>query len=106
MKMKEEDIRPTLLIGLQVALLDMITTNIRGITCGISNKTIMLKFIYDGPYSEEDRDRCEIIASEVLANFPDPFTINNNLLVVEPPLSINKELLSNWVYSRWESISD
>lgn len=99
--MNPADFQATVRLSLQIALLGMITPNIRAITCGWDSITINVKFIYDGDFSDNDADLAEEVASEVISSFPD-YMISTKCISVPSPSSFNEELLSHLVYRRRE----
>ena len=100
--MNNDEIRPNLLLALQVSLLGMITSNVRGITCGWDNNNIVIKHIFESNFSDEDVELCEEVASEVIASFPH-HNIETHQAFIPLPDSIDDEFLSAWVYLRREN---
>lgn len=99
--MTENELRIRVLLSLQTALLDEITPNIRGITCGWSNYLITINCYFDGEISEDDRESMECVATEVIANFSQhKISISSKRLDIPEPL--NPYTLSEWVYRRKE----
>ena len=93
--------RLRLLLGMQVALLGMITPQIRGITCGWIDNAITLKFLYDGPYSEDDEEDCEDVVTEIMSHFPE-HQVELQMLELQAPESLKDQYLQAWVYLRKE----
>ncbi|TQV80810.1 hypothetical protein [Denitrobaculum tricleocarpae] len=99
--MSLNDLRVSLLIVLQAGLLRMITPNIRGVTCAVNEQKIQLKFVYEGPYSEEDEEDCDDVATEVIAYFPD-HQVDLQIVSMEISDPIDGQMLGDWAYLRKE----
>lgn len=99
--MSLNDLRISLLIVLQASLLRMITPNIRGITCKVDGQTIVLKFIYEGRYSDEEGEDCDDVATEVIAYFPD-HRLDLQIISTDINESIEEQTLGDWAYLRKE----
>ena len=61
---------------------------------------LRLRFEYDGPPDEEAREAASISASEVMADLPGPWTLDEQHLAV--PLSQRLQGLAHIGYRRWE----
>lgn len=94
--------RITLLLSCQRALLGAITENIRGITAALDGDVIRLRFIHEGDLSEEGRDRLEVVATEVVADFNDR-DIEVSYMRADPPAKVEPYKLDDWVYKRYEN---
>ncbi|KAB2929359.1 MAG: hypothetical protein F9K24_19995 [Leptonema illini] len=95
------DIRAGVLLSLQRSLLGMISENIRAITCEWGADIITIIFVFDGDYSPSDEEDCEVIVTEVAADFPE-HTVETQLVSLKAPLSLADEILTAWVYVRRE----
>ena len=94
-------LRTKVLLSVQTALLDEITPNIRGITCGWDDSLITVHCYFQGEISEYDRESMECVATEVIANFPEhKIDIESKQLNMPEPLT--SYTLSAWVYRRKE----
>ena len=100
--MRNTEIRADVLLALQVALLDMITPNIRGVTCDWDDIKITIKFIFDGNYSEDNKELCEEVVTEVMSHFP-RHNVELKLASISSPLSIKDEMLAAWGFLRREN---
>lgn len=99
--MNELSLRRMLLISIQQALLREITPNIRGITCGWDEHQIIIKFYFDGNFTEEEREAMECIATEVIASIPD-YGISVECQRLDAPESLATYKLIAWAYLRKE----
>jgi hypothetical protein len=61
---------------------------------------IRLRFYYDGEVSEEDLEAAQIAATEVNADLPDDFRVEEEILRRDAPEPL--ESLQEWVYERRE----
>src|SRR6185312_10729045 len=66
--------------SIQLAMVGEITANMAAITCGIEDCVIRVRCsCFDGP-TDEDRERFSFMAGEVIADFPEPYTINEEIV--------------------------
>jgi hypothetical protein len=88
-----------LLSGLR-ALWGIITPNIRKISIHQNENNLLLCFYYDEEPTEIEIELSEEAASEMIADFPEPFLINCERSVVKAPKEINRK--GHLLYSRFE----
>jgi hypothetical protein len=93
--------RVQLLLSMQASLLDCVSWNIRGVTCGTSGKDITIKVFFDGPISEDDRDLMDEMATEVASNFKTEL-VNLKCIQVDAPHPYIDHGLELWAYRRKE----
>ena len=79
------EIRTRLLLSLQRALLGAVPPALRQVSCGWSGTEITLRFVFHGPISDADRETAQIVGSEVIADFPDPWTITEDIIRLDQP---------------------
>jgi hypothetical protein len=91
--------------SIQRALLGAITPNLRGVACGVDSRLISIDFFFDGPFSEDDHERCEVVASEVISDFTDfpDLKISTNVLEYPAPQPMKTKEGNFWVYERFEA---
>jgi hypothetical protein len=65
-------------LAAQIALLGMITRNVRAVLCRLEDHTIRLRCVFDGMIEEADRERMEEVASEVISHFPEVTQIHTS----------------------------
>jgi hypothetical protein len=99
--MENFNLRATLLLTMQSALLREITPNIRGITCGWDESKIMINFYFDGEFTEEEQESMECVATEVIASIP-KLKIDIECKRIDFPETLTTYKLSDWVYLRKE----
>jgi len=105
-RIDEREIRTNLLLSAQHALLDSIPCSLRGVTVGWKGTVIMMRCIFDGDISDDARELLSIAATEILADFPSPYTISFECIRVDAPKDTSQYFLKNWVYSRYENNSE
>jgi len=98
---KKTQLREQILLTFQVAILGMVTPNLRGITVGFDSEKIRSVFIYDGPVTDIEEEVLSDIEAEIIASFPN-HTIELEVKRNDHPASISEEYLDAWVYRRLE----
>jgi hypothetical protein len=96
----ERQLRAQVLLSVQRALLGEVSSALRGVTVGWQDQVIELRAYFDGPISEDDRESISCVGSEVIADFPDPWTINEEAVRRDAPEPM--ECLETWAYRRRE----
>jgi hypothetical protein len=99
--MNNIELRTTLLLAFRLALLGEITPNIRGITCGWNEQEVIIKYYFDGSFSEEEQENMECVATEVISHIPDR-NIDVECRRIDSPESLQNHKLNEWVYLRKE----
>lgn len=99
--MNQIELRTSVLLSIQVALLGEITPNIRGITCAWNESVIDIHCYFEGEITEEDEDSMDCVATEVIADFP-KHTIDLQCITVNMSESLGRHRLLVWVYMRKE----
>lgn len=99
--MNNIELRTTLFLAFRLALLGEITPNIRGITCGWNEQEVIIKFIFDGVFSEEEQENMDCVATEVIADVPDR-NMDVEFLRIDFPEPLQNHKLTEWVYMRKE----
>jgi hypothetical protein len=82
------------------ALWGIVTPNLRKVSIGEKDHLISLYFYYDQDPSEEEIDLSEDAATEVIADFPEPFWVSCERFVIAEPEKITFE--GYLIYSRFE----
>ncbi|MDH4183327.1 MAG: hypothetical protein OEV92_03825 [Nitrospinota bacterium] len=99
---KEGEFRCEVLVRFQVALLNMVTPSLRGVTVGWGDKKIYAICFYDCDIGDEEEECASEIETEIMASFPD----HHVRVVAEAAKDIsdnlNSRTLKAWVYSRME----
>jgi hypothetical protein len=100
------DIRDQLLLSIQNALLDAVPATLRSVTCDWEGRKIRLRFLFDGPLNEDDQESFRIVGTEVIANFPSPWEISEEIERLDYPADRRSRALSLWAYARKETTAD
>jgi hypothetical protein len=101
-----DDIRSSLLLSVQRALLGAVPPSLRAVTCDWVGTEIRLRFVFDGPIDPDDHEGAQIAGTEVIADFSSPWTIDEEIVRLDYPADLNEEALPHWVYLRKESTTD
>ncbi|MNE46385.1 hypothetical protein D3C80_1407190 [compost metagenome] len=56
-------------LSVQRALLGAVSPTLAAVMCGWSGNKIVLEFLIDHDFSDDDRQRMEVVASEVISDF-------------------------------------
>jgi hypothetical protein len=99
--MEAPDREIVLRLSIQGALLGAVSSTLAAVTCGWVGDNIVIEFLVDPDFTDEDRERCEIVATEVVADFHDA-TISTAF--TSPPSDGPKVPVSKrwWVFKRFE----
>ena len=96
------ELRQSVLLVFQVALLGMVRPTLRGVTVGWTDRRIVGRCIFDGPIGDRDREDSTDVEGEVAASFPS-HEVEVTARRADYPRELNSELLTAWVYVRNES---
>lgn len=58
-------------LSLQRALLGEVTNKLFAVTAGLTDSCITVAAYYDGEPNDDDREQMEVVATEVVADFPE-----------------------------------
>ncbi|WP_051370980.1 hypothetical protein [Mesorhizobium loti] len=100
------DIRTKLLLSVQRALLGAVSPRLRAVTCGWEGFEITLRFVFDGELADPDLEDAGIVASEVAADFPEPWTVDEEIARLDYPADLRPGALALWAYWRKEIVED
>ncbi len=87
-------------LSVMKALWGVVTPNLREVSVEEKDSVITLYFYYDREPSENEIDLSEDAATEVIADFPEPFLISCKREIVNHPEKIN--FSGYLIYSRYE----
>ena len=85
----------TLKLSIQRALLGEVTGRLVGVTCGLKERQIQIRAYMSGIVSKQDIERIGSIGAEVIADFPDGFTIDESCVSAD---GIEPEMLDFWAF--------
>lgn len=69
-----------LALSVQRALLGEITSNMAAITAGLRDRTVLLRAYCFGPVTDEDKEHLSLAATQVIADYPEPWTIEESCI--------------------------
>jgi hypothetical protein len=90
----------SLLLSVQRALLGEVPPALRGVTVAWHDQVILIRSYFDGPITDGDREAMSCATSEVIADFPAPWTIEDDVVRCDAPEPL--ECLAAWAYHRQE----
>jgi hypothetical protein len=100
------DIRTKLLLSVQRALLGAVSPRLRAVTCGWQGFEITLRFAFDGEVADPDLEDAGVVASEVAADFPAPWTVDEVIARLDYPDDLRTGALALWAFRRKESVAE
>ncbi|WP_228735412.1 hypothetical protein [Xanthomonas euvesicatoria] len=94
--------RPSLLLSLQRALLEEVHPQLRQVSIEADPETrfVRLRFEYDGEPSDTVLESCSCVATEVIADFPAPWNLDDQHIAMAYPHKLSA--LAHVAYLRWE----
>jgi hypothetical protein len=95
------EIRNSVILSVQRALLGEVSPALRGVTVGWNDNSINILCFFDGFISEEDREAMSCVETEVMADFSE-FEIKLSPLRCDAPKQMKS--LDAWVYRRSENM--
>lgn len=104
--MTDADIRLNILIFAQRGLLFAVPPTLRAVTCGWSGTNVKVRSVFDGPISEDDEESARMVGTEVVAAFPLPWTLTEEIVRLDYPADLRSEALPLWVYARKETTTE
>ena len=86
----ETTVRQRLLLSVQRALLGAVAAPLREVSCGWSGQKIKLRFVFDGEIHPDHYESSQIVGSEVIGDFPAPWTISEEILRLDYPADLSE----------------
>lgn len=86
------------------ALLGAIPSSLRAVSVDVDKHTIYYRCIFDDEPTEIERDLLSVAATEVIADFPEPYDIEEEYLVI--PKSGKMNHLKHLVFHRYEPLDE
>src|SRR5690349_19875282 len=87
----------TLKLSVQVSLLGVVTDRLVSITCGLKDRHIQIRAYFSGRVTVEDIERIQSIGAEVIADFPEGYTIDETAVSIDDG---EPEMLDFWAFIR------
>jgi hypothetical protein len=95
------DFRIRLLLALQASLLGYVSANIRSVSCGVTGENILVKVVFDGAITDEDRDAMDEVGSELASHF-DQELVDMQCVRTDAPKPLCDSTLELRAYQRRE----
>ncbi len=92
----------SLLLSLQGALVGNVPSSLRGVTIDWMDKKLTIRFVYSGNISDDDLESLRVVVTEVIADFPEDYIINDEYVRVDEPTSLRFYTLRLWAFKRKE----
>ena len=87
----------TLKLSIQSALLGEVTDRLVRVTCGLKDRHIQIRAYFSGRVTEGDIERIQFVGAEVIADFPEGYTIDETAVSVDDG---EPEMLDFWAFIR------
>jgi hypothetical protein len=85
----------------QRALLGQVTQNLRAVSVEVHSDTLIFQAVFDNDFSESDRELLSMAATEMLADCPSHFKIEERYIKLADPEAINN--LEHLLFERYEA---
>jgi hypothetical protein len=85
---------------LQTALLGEVGGALRGVTYGVADREVRVRFWYDGLVSDQDRESAACVVTELIAALPGDWRAMEDVMRLEAPARLPADL--PWVFRRRE----
>jgi hypothetical protein len=79
-----------LILAVNRALWGEVSRSVRSVLAKYDEKNITIRFVIDGPISDDDRESAGDVAAEVIAEFPG-YMIADECIQLDAPNSIERE---------------
>jgi hypothetical protein len=96
-----KDFRVRLLLALQTSLLGYVSANIRAVTCGIAGENVMVRVVFDGAITDEDRETMDEVGSELASHFAHEL-VDMQCVRIDAPQPLRDSALELCAYQRRE----
>lgn len=83
---------PHLRLLLQTALLGEVGPALRGVACGREGREVRVRFFFDGPVSELDRESAACVVTEVIAGLPEDVRVMEDVIRLDAPARLPDDL--------------
>lgn len=95
--MTNKETQSLLRLSIQRALLGEVTNQLFAVTAGVNSQTIQIVAYFSGKFTDDDIENIQCVGTEVIADFPDGFFID------EVCLSLNEnelQMLDFWAFMK------
>jgi hypothetical protein len=76
---EQTELATTLRLSVQRALLGSVPATLRAVSVAVSDRCIHFRCCFDGPASDDDKELLSQAATEIIADFSEPWTISETL---------------------------
>lgn len=88
-------------LSAQRALLGQVTPSLRAVSVDVGERKVYFRCIFDGNPTEYVRELLSVAATEIIADFQEPYMIEEEYLSIEEPNEMKH--LKHLIYLRHES---
>jgi hypothetical protein len=100
---KENELATTLRLSAQRALLGCVPQTLRSVSVAAAGHCISFRCYFDGPTTDHDKELLSEAATEIIADFSEPWTISEEYLELSFPEPMSH--LEHVIYCRHEPTS-
>ena len=106
--MSDLELPPNILVKLsaQSALLGAVPPSLRLVTAGTRETVVEMCFVFDGPIDDDDVESARMATTEIIADFPSPWTLEEEFVRLDYPAELTHFPWVNRVYERKERTTD
>ena len=90
-------------LSLVRSLLGAVPACLRSVSFQVEGSVNRLRYLFDGPISDDDKEGAQIAGTEVIADFTEPMTIIEEVLQLDYPEPLSGRNLAHRVYERKET---
>jgi hypothetical protein len=96
----DKNLTTALRLAAQRALLGGVPPTLRSVSVAASGQCVLFRCYFDGPVSDDDKELLSVVATEIIATFSAPWTIDEEYLELSCPIPMLH--LEHLVYHRHE----
>jgi hypothetical protein len=87
-RVTDQDLR----LVLQTALLGEVGPALRGVAYRLDEREVGIRFYFDGPVSDEDRESASCVVTEVIASLPEDVRVVEEVIRLDAPARLPDDL--------------
>lgn len=95
-----------LCLSVQKALLGAVPATLRLVSGRAVGTHIVLTFVFDGALDEDDVESIRMATTEIIADFPSPWTLEETFIRLDYPADSSEYAYQEKLYERKERTSD
>ena len=96
-------LRTELLLSLQRALVGVVPSSLRAVTCDWAEAKITIRYIFDGAIRSDDAIDMLAVGEDVISDFRDTMELDDQIIRVDHPAALAPHFLRAWAYMRKEA---